>query len=281
MSPPPVSKAGVMGWPISHSLSPRLHGFWLRHYGLAGVYDALPVRPEDLPAALRGLQDQGFRGVNLTVPHKVAACSLVDTLDATAQRIGAINLVTVDENGKLSGRNTDAYGFTQNLEARGFVPAGGSAFVLGAGGACRAVLVALADMGFNEIRIANRTRDYAEKLAQELSTKSCQIYVVDWAQASRFLSNIDLVVNTTSLGMTGQPPLDFFLEGLPLSAFVTDIVYAPLETALLRQAKQRGHRTIDGLGMLLHQARPAFKAFFGLDPEVTEELRNFVLSERE
>ena len=277
---PPVPKAGVMGWPISHSLSPRLHGFWLRHYGLAGTYDALPVKPEDLPAALRGLQAQGLRGVNLTVPHKVAACTLVDTLDATAQRIGAINLVTVNEDGTLSGRNTDAYGFTQNLKAGSFVPAGGVAFVLGAGGACRAVLVALADMGLNEIRLANRTRDHAEKLAQELSTESCQIHVVDWAQASQSLSKVDLVVNSTSLGMTGQPPLDFSLEGLPPSAFVTDIVYAPLETALLRQAKQRGQRTIDGLGMLLHQARPAFEAFFGLDPEVTEELRNFVLAEK-
>ena len=280
MSLPPVPKAGVMGWPISHSLSPRLHGFWLRHYGLAGCYDALPVKQEDLPAALRGLQDQGLRGVNLTVPHKVAACVLVDTLDETARRIGAINLVTVNEQGKLSGRNTDAYGFTQNLKAGGVRHAGGAAFVLGAGGACRAVLVSLADMGLNEILLVNRTRDHADKLARELSTESCKISAVDWAQASQSLARVDLVVNTTSLGMTGQPPLDFSLEGLPLSAFVTDIVYAPLETDLLRQAKQRGHRTIDGLGMLLHQARPAFEAFFGLDPEVTEELRKFVLAER-
>lgn len=268
-----------MGWPVSHSLSPRLHGFWLRSYGIAGSYEALAVRPEELPSALRALPAQGLRGVNLTVPHKEAACRLVDRLDAVAEHIGAINLVTV-EDGKLQGRNTDAYGFAQNLLSANFVRKGGAAFLLGAGGASRAVIVALIDMGFSEIRIANRTAARAEKLAQEFSTPCCKISAIDWQNGHRSLDGVELLVNATSLGMTGQPPLDFSLDGLPPAATVTDIVYAPLETELLRQAKQKGHHTIDGLGMLLHQARPAFEAFYGRDPEVTEELRRFVLTGR-
>jgi shikimate dehydrogenase len=302
-------KAGVMGWPIGHSLSPRLHGFWLRSYGIKGSYGAFEVRPDDLSSALRGLEAHGLCGVNLTIPHKVAACGIVDGVDPVAQRIGAVNLVTVgtkgkhcssgnadwvpdkfasqifrnDERGLLLGRNTDAYGFAQNLLASGFKVSGGAAFVLGAGGACRAVLVALQDMGFGEIRLANRTRDRAEKLAREFETAQTRIPVIDWDRAAGALEGVELLVNTTSLGMTGQPELAFSLEALPGSASVADIVYAPLETDLLRRAKQRGHRAIDGLGMLLHQARPAFEAFFGVDPVVTEELRNFVLagSERE
>jgi shikimate dehydrogenase len=273
---PSPSKAAVLGYPIGHSLSPRLHGFWLHYYGIAGSYEAREVEPQALSAFLRGLQDNGFIGVNLTVPHKVAACGIVDSLDPTAQRIGAVNLVTVDEQGKLLGRNTDSYGFTQNLLTAGFKPKGGTAFVLGAGGACRAVLVALSDMGFTDIRLANRTAEHAEELAQELSTPHCKISTVAWIKAAHVLSGADLLVNTTSLGMTGKPPLDFSLAELPTEAFVTDIVYSPLETDLLRQAKQRCHQTIDGLGMLLHQARPAFEAFFGRDPQVTQELRNFV-----
>jgi len=272
------SIAGIMGWPIGHSLSPRLHSFWLQLYGIEGSYEAFAVRPEDLPSALRGLKNEGLIGVNLTIPHKVAACGIVDALDPTAQRIGAVNLVTVDEREKLLGSNTDAYGFTQNLLTAGFRPETGAAFVLGAGGACRAVLVALQDMGFADIRISNRTREHAEKLARELTTPQSRISVVEWDQATRTFSGVDLLVNATSLGMTGQPALDFSLETLPRSASVADIVYAPLETDLLRSAKKRGHRTIDGLGMLLHQARPAFKAFFGCDPEVTEEVRKFVLA---
>lgn len=269
-----------MGWPIGHSLSPRLHGFWLQKLGLAGSYEALPVRPEDLAVSLRGLQDRGFCGVNLTVPHKVAACAIVDELDPTARRIGAVNLVTVEKQGRLFGRNTDAYGFTQNLLAGGFKAERGAAFVLGAGGACRAVIVALVDMGFGEIRIANRTLERAEKLAREFAAPSCKISVAAWDEAPQALPNIDLLVNTTSLGMKGQPALEFALDALPTTAFVTDIVYAPLETDLLRRAKLRGNRAIDGLGMLLHQARPAFKAFFGRDPQVTEELRRYVLEDK-
>ncbi len=273
-------KAGVMGWPISHSLSPRLHRFWLQAYGMAGHYEALAVRPQDLPPALRALKAQKFLGVNLTIPHKIAALKLVDAVDPLARRIGAINLVTVEEDGTLLGRNTDAFGFEQSLLSAGFHYAGGTAFVIGAGGASRAVLAALGNMGFTEIRIANRTKERAERIARELSTPHCRISVIERDKAPQALQGVALLVNTTSLGMKGQEPLPFALDNLPQSAAVTDIVYAPLETDLLRQAKQRGHKVIDGLGMLLHQARPAFKAFFGRDPEVTEAVRRHVLGGR-
>jgi shikimate dehydrogenase len=271
-------KAGVMGWPISHSLSPRLHGFWLQTYGIDGSYEPIAVLPADLTTALRGLSAQGLRGVNLTVPHKEAACAIVDILDPVAGRIGAVNLVTVAENGSLTGRNTDAYGFAQNLLSSGFTPNHGTALVIGAGGACRAVIAALIDMGFSSIRIANRSRDRAEKLAHDFHTPACAVTVVPDAAAA--MSDASLLVNTTSLGMTGQPPLALSLDALPLSATVADIVYAPLETDLLRRARLRGNAAIDGLGMLLHQARPSFQAFFGLNPEVTDALRSFVLAGR-
>ncbi|MDE1900686.1 MAG: shikimate dehydrogenase [Alphaproteobacteria bacterium] len=272
-------KAAVMGWPISHSLSPRLHGFWLRQYGIDGRYDALPVEPQNLQSALRALPAQGLRGVNLTVPLKELALSVIDTADDTARRIGAVNLVTVEPDGRLHGRNTDAYGFTQNLLHGGYKP-DSTAFVLGAGGAARAVIVALADMGFTDIRIANRTVDRAEKLARDFSTPAGSITPVAWHDAADALGGVDLLVNTTSLGMKGQPELAFPLDALPATAAVTDIVYNPLETALLRAARRRGHQTIDGLGMLLHQARPSFAAFFGQDPAVTPQLRDYILADK-
>ena len=274
-----LPKAGVMGWPVGHSLSPRLHGFWLKLYGIDGAYDALPVKPEDLATVLRALPAQDLRGVNLTLPHKEAACALVDRLEPEARRIGAVNLVTVDAEGRLEGRNTDAYGFAQNLLTSGYTPKGGVAMVLGAGGAARAVIAALSDMRLSEIRLVNRTIERAEKLAREFATPSCKIMALDPGNAASQLKDCELLVNTTSLGMKGQPALDFSLETLPFSAAVTDIVYTPLETDLLRRARERGHLAIDGLGMLLHQARPAFLAFFGRDPEVTEELRRYVLAE--
>lgn len=272
-----IPKAGVMGWPVGHSLSPRLHSFWLQAYGIDGVYEALAVAPEELPSALRSLEEKGFCGVNLTLPHKIAALGLMDALDPAARRIGAVNLVSIDEKGELRGSNTDAFGFEQNLLSSGFQPNGGAAFVLGAGGASRAVLIALQNMGFTEIRIANRTRERAEILARDLTTAACKISVIDWENAPQALNEIALLVNATSLGMEGQEALDFPIHDLPQDAAVTDIVYAPLETDLLRRAKARGHKAVDGLGMLLHQARPSFKAFFGRDPEVTDDLRRAVL----
>ena len=271
-------KAGVMGWPISHSLSPRLHEFWLQKYGIEGRYDAWAVAPSDLTTTLRGLSAQGFRGVNLTVPHKVPACSIVDRLEPMARHMGAVNLVTVEPDEQLLGRNTDAYGFKQSLILGGFKSSKGTALILGAGGACRAVIVSLIDVGCGEILIANRTTDRAEKLAWEFSLPECKITAVDWGDVSSMLHGVELLVNTTSLGMTGQPPLELSLDTLRVSAFVADVVYTPLQTDLLRRAATRGHKVIDGLGMLLHQARPSFEAFFGRDPEVTDELRRYVLA---
>lgn len=270
-------KAGVMGWPITHSLSPRLHGFWLRAHGLDGSYTALPVKPDELRDALRALPQNGFRGVNLTVPLKEAACAIVDDMDDTARRIGAINLVTVGTDGKLFGRNTDAFGFAQNLLSSGFSPHRRAACVLGAGGAARAVLTALADMGYRELFLCNRTPERAASLARELTTQHCSITPLPWADATSVFPRCDLLVNATSAGMKGANDLDIDLSALPADATVTDIVYTPLETGLLRRARQRGLKTVDGLGMLLHQARPSFAAFFGPDPAVTAELRAFVL----
>jgi shikimate dehydrogenase len=269
-----ILHAGVMGWPVEHSLSPKLHGYWLKKYGIEGDYRVLPVQPENLSQELKGLAGKGFRGVNLTVPHKEAALECVDDIEPLAKRIGAINTVVVRTDGSLFGRNTDAYGFTQNLLATGFKVSSRSATLLGAGGAARAGLAALLDMGFDDIRIVNRTRPKADVLAAEFAPDKIKSFA--WHDPCA-LEGSGLLVNSTSLGLKGQPPLEFALDSLPTEAWVTDMVYVPLQTDLLKEAEARGHRTVDGLGMLLHQARPAFQAFFGKDPEVTLELRAYVL----
>ncbi len=269
--------SGVMGWPVGHSLSPRLHGYWLRQYAIDGVYVPLAVPPDRLEQALRALPSLGFRGVNLTVPHKQAALSFVDRTDSTARRVGAINTILVGENGQLEGLNTDVYGFAENLRAVGLDPKtlpSKTAAVLGAGGAARAVVAALQDMGFAEVRIVNRSRERAERLIETLGGK---LRFVEKTRTNEALENASLLVNATSLGMTGEPPLSIDLAALPKEAWVADAVYTPLMTGLLRQASARGNRIVDGLGMLLHQARPAFAAWFGVEPEVTEALRRHVM----
>ena len=270
--------AGVMGWPVSHSKSPRLHGYWLAKYGIDGCYMPLPVEPENFQAALISLRNLGFSGVNVTIPQKEMAMPECDELSDRARRIGAVNTVTFAKDGRLLGDNTDGFGFIENLrqEAPDIDFTSGPAVVLGAGGASRAILVALLDEGSPEIRIANRTRARAEDLVREFNDP--RLTVIDWPVSPDALSDVSLLVNTTSLGMVGQPKLDIDLDGLPTSAMVTDIVYAPLITGLLQQAKDRGNPIVDGLGMLLHQARPGFHRWFGIDPEVTQELRDFVLS---
>ena len=270
--------AGVMGWPVSHSKSPRLHGYWLAKYGIDGSYMPLPVEPENFQAALISLRNLGFSGVNVTIPQKEMAMPECDELSDRARRIGAVNTVTFAKDGRLLGDNTDGFGFIENLrqEAPDIDFASGPAVVLGAGGASRAILVALLDEGSPEIRIANRTRARAEDLVREFNDP--RLTVIDWPVSPDALCDVSLLVNTTSLGMVGQPKLDIDLDGLPTSALVTDIVYAPLITGLLQQAKDRGNPIVDGLGMLLHQARPGFHRWFGIDPEVTQELRDFVLS---
>ena len=270
-------KAGVMGWPVAHSLSPALHGFWLKQLGIDGSYENLAVPPDRLASALHGLAAKGFAGCNLTIPHKEAALPLMELLDPAARRIGAVNTVVVKPDGALAGFNTDGAGFIGNLRAE--IPdwqAGtGPAAVLGAGGAARAIIDALVQNGVPGIILANRHRERAERLAKVFGNK---IKVVDWDARNRGLAEAALLVNATSLGMEGNPPLELDLAALPASAAVCDIVYAPLETGLLKAAKARGLRIADGLGMLLHQARPAFEVWFGVLPEVTPELRRAVLA---
>lgn len=274
--------AGVMGWPIAHSRSPQLHGHWLERYGIDGAYVPLPVPPDGLEVALRALPLLGFRGCNVTVPHKTAAAALVDVVDAAAQRIGAVNTITVSSDGQLIGANTDGYGFLENLKhgVPDWRAGSGPALVIGAGGAARAVVAALLDEGVPEIRLANRTAEKARTLAADLAAamEAARIVPVSWDDRMRAAAGASLLVNTTSLGMTGQPPLEFSLAELPLEAVVTDLVYAPLVTPLLTDARARGHPIVDGLGMLLHQARPGFATWFGVEPVVDDALRQAVLA---
>jgi shikimate dehydrogenase len=268
--------AGVMGWPVAHSRSPVLHGFWLEEYGIDGSYVPLPVRPENLERALRALPVLGIAGCNLTLPHKEAALAIVDRLDPVARRIGAVNTVVVAPDGTLEGRNTDAFGFIENLRATlpGFTAAAGPAVVIGAGGGARAVAAALIEDGAPEIRLVNRSPERAASLAASLGGP---IRAIAWPERTAALAGAALLVNTTSLGMAGQPPLDLSLAALPATAPVADIVYVPLETALLAAARRRGNPVVDGLGMLLHQGRPGFAAWFGVMPEVTQAQRDHVL----
>lgn len=267
--------AGVIGWPVAHSRSPLLHGHWLREHGIDGAYVKLAVAPGRLEAALRGLPALGFAGCNVTLPHKREAARLVDRIDPAAARLGAVNLVTVAADGTLLGRNTDGAGFLAALADAdpAWSAAAGPAVVLGAGGAARAIVAALLDAGAPAVRLLNRTRARAEDLAGALGGA---IEVRDWERRAAALDGAALLVNTTTQGMAGQPPLDLDLAALSRAALVCDIVYTPLETPLLEAARARGNRVAPGLGMLLHQARPAFAAWFGVLPAITPELRAIV-----
>lgn len=266
-----MKRACVIGWPVSHSLSPAIHGYWLRTYGINGEYLKAAVEPENFLQFVRDLAVNGFCGGNITVPHKIEAHRLCERRDAAAEAIGAVNTVWLDA-GKLAGSNTDAFGFLANLdsEAPGWDRAG-PAVVIGAGGAARAIVWALRQRGFEDIRIVNRTKLRAEELAAAFPPAAA------WADLGRALSGARLVVNTSTLGMKGAPALDIDLSSAALEATVCDIVYSPLETALLSQARRRGLRAVDGLGMLLHQAVPGFEIWFGVRPDVTPELRRAVL----
>ena len=258
-----------------HSRSPKLHGYWLDHYGLAGAYVPLAIKAEGLEAALRALPALGFAGCNLTIPHKEAALRIVDEASPLARRIGAVNCIVVRADGSLEGRNYDAFGFTESLRER--APDlrfdAGPAVVIGAGGASRAILAGLMDEGAPEIRLINRSPARAQALAAEFGGP---VRAVPGEARTQALEGASILVNTTSQGMVGEAPLDLALDALPVSALVVDIVYVPLETPLLAAARARGHRVVDGLGMLLHQARPAFEAWFGIDPKVTPELRALI-----
>ncbi len=272
-------RAGIIGWPVSHSRSPMLHGYWLRKYAIAGSYERIPIPPERFSTEFRALSSQGFAGANVTIPHKQAAMACCDELDPIAKRLGAVNTVII-RNGCFQGSNTDGFGFMENLRlgAPGWRPQSGPAVIIGAGGAARAVIAALSDAGVKEIRLFNRTRARADQLAADLGGP---ILTADWAGLNAALEDCGLLVNCSSLGMNGHPELEISLDGLAPAAFVTDLVYTPLCTRLLAAARAHGNPTIDGLGMLLHQARPGFAAWFGIMPEVDETLRNLLLRDLE
>ncbi len=268
--------AGVMGWPVAHSRSPVIHNHWMAQYGLRGAYVLLPVQPENFEAAIRGLPALGFAGCNVTIPHKVNAMKMMDFVDPVAKAMGAINTIVVQPDGSLHGYNNDGFGYIQSLrdaqpDWRGDA---GPALVLGAGGAARAIVLSLLNEGAPEVRLVNRTREKTQALADEFGPR---VKVLDWAERNDAMAGVALLVNTTNQGMHGQPELAVSLAALPEQALVSDAIYIPLETALLKNARLRGNPVVNGLGMLLNQARPAFKAWFGVMPEITPTLRQVVI----
>ncbi len=270
-----MKSACVIGWPVEHSRSPAIHRYWLKRYRIDGAYEKEKVAPEDLARFLGALGARGYAGANVTLPHKEAALRLAAFADEAASAIGAANTLWLDGEGKLHASNTDSYGFMTNLNEAAPHWNGGRrpVLVLGAGGAARAILHGLIAQGAASILLANRTRDRAEALAK---TFGPTVRVIDWADRARALVGCGLLVNATSLGMTGKGDLDIDLKALPSDAVVADIVYSPLETPLLAAARARGNRVVDGLGMLLHQAVPGFERWFGVRPEVTPELKAHV-----
>lgn len=274
---PDTPLAGVIGWPIAQSRSPRLHRHWLDRYGLRGQYIPMPVRPEHLGEVLRILPKAGFVGLNVTIPHKAAALALADFVTDRAALIGAANTLIFRPDGRIHADNTDGYGFITNLQTSvsDWQPGAGPAALIGSGGAARAVVASLIEAGVPELRIANRTRIRAEQIKAEFGAK---IVVYDWSQLGNMLDGAATVVNATSLGMEGKPPLRLPLDALAGDAVVTDLVYTPLMTPFLQDAARRGARVVDGLGMLLHQGAPGFERWFGRRPEVDEATRAAVLA---
>jgi shikimate dehydrogenase len=267
--------AGLLGWPVAHSRSPVIHNHWLAQHGIAGRYVLFPVPPEKLEAAVRGMAALGLRGCNVTTPHKQAIFPLLDRVDDLARRIGAINTVVVEKDGTLTGFNNDGNGFIQSLRDADpqWRPDSGPIVVLGAGGAARAVVASLAAQGAKEIRVANRTLDKAEEIAAAVGPV---VKVLPWERRADALEGATLLANATSLGMAGKAPLEISLDRLAKTALVGDLIYIPPETRLLAAARMRGNITVNGLGLLLNQARPAFNAWFGVMPEITPALRQAI-----
>lgn len=267
--------AGLLGWPVAHSRSPVIHNHWLAQYGIPGRYVLFGVPPEKLEAAVRGIATLGLRGCNVTTPHKQAIFPLLDRVDDLARRIGAVNTVVVENDGTLTGFNNDGNGFIQSLRDvdPAWRPDSGPILVLGAGGAARAVVASLAAQGAKEIRVANRTADKAQEIADAVGAA---VKVVPWEAREDALDGVALLANATSLGMAGKPPLEMKLDRLPKHALVGDLIYLPPQTPLLAAARQRGNVTVNGLGLLLHQARPAFHAWFGVMPEITPALKQAI-----
>jgi len=271
-----IPLAGVIGHPIAHSRSPQLHGHWLRKYAIKGHYIPMDIAPQDLESTIQMLPKMGFVGLNVTLPHKEAVLELADLVTDRAKLIGAANTLIFRKDGKIHADNTDGYGFMQNLlqSAPKWNPQAGPAMVLGAGGAARAVLASFIDIGVPEILLTNRTRERAEQLKADFGDK---ITVVDWVQAGNAMEGVNAVINTTSLGMVGKPEMRVPLDALAPGMLVSDLVYSPLQTKLLRAATDSGATAVDGLGMLLHQAAPGFERWFKVKPEVDDELRAVVL----
>ena len=275
---PRIPLAGVIGFPVTHSKSPRLHGYWLQRYGIKGHYLPMEVAPDDLETVVRALPKAGFVGCNITTPHKEAVLALADIVTDRAALIGAANTLIFRRDGRIHADNTDGYGFTANLRqnAPQWQPASGPAAVIGAGGATRAIIASLLEVGVPEIRLSNRTKARAEALRTEFGAK---VIVQDWSQAGNMMDGAMTVVNTSSLGMVGKPEFRVPLDALSPRAVVTDLVYAPLRTRLLIEAEANGCTVVDGLGMLLHQAVPGFERWFGKKPEVDQATRDAVLAE--
>jgi shikimate dehydrogenase len=271
----PFRIAGLLGWPVAHSRSPVIHNHWLEHYGIPGRYVLFGVPPEKLEAAVRGIATLGLRGCNVTTPHKQAIFPLLDRVDDLARRIGAVNTVVVEKDGTLTGFNNDGNGFIQSLKDVDpqWRPDTGPVLVLGGGGAGRAVVASLAAQGAKEIRLANRTLDKAKEIAE---TVGAVVKVVPWEAREDALDGVAMLANATSLGMAGKPPLEISLARLPKRALVGDLIYIPPETPLLAAARARGNITVNGLGLLLNQARPAFNAWFGVMPEITPALKQAI-----
>ena len=274
-----MKHACVIGWPVEHSRSPLLHGYWLKKYGIDGAYTKRAVAPEAVAGFLQSLRANGYVGCNVTVPHKAAAFSAADEREDSAKAVSAANTLWLSD-GKLVAANTDTYGYMTNLseQAPGWDRRDAPVSILGAGGAARAIVFGFLDAGVSEIRVFNRTRARAETLAQQFG--SC-VKVFDWSQREAGSRDSAVLVNTTTIGMNGAGTLDLDLAGFDPECVVSDIVYVPLETELLRKAKSQGLRTVDGLGMLLHQGVPGFEKWFGVRPEVTDELRNLIVGDIE
>ncbi|MFA9549878.1 MAG: shikimate dehydrogenase [Hyphomicrobium sp.] len=274
-----MKHACVIGWPVEHSRSPLLHGYWLKKYGIDGTYTKRAVAPEAVAGFLQSLRANGYVGCNVTVPHKAAAFSAADEREDSAKAVSAANTLWLSD-GKLVAANTDTYGYMTNLsqQAPGWDRRDAPVSILGAGGAARAIVFGFLDAGVSEIRVFNRTRARAETVAQQFG--SC-VKVFDWSEREAGSRDSAVLVNTTTIGMNGVGTLDFDLAGFDPECVVSDIVYVPLETELLRKAKSQGLRTVDGVGMLLHQGVPGFEKWFGVRPEVTDELRNLIVGDIE
>ena len=270
-------RACVIGYPVAHSRSPLLHGYWLREHKIDGEYLRHEVKPEDADRFLQNFPAGPFAGCNVTLPHKEAAARHLAVATPVVRALGAANTLWLEQ-GKLHGDNTDVAGFLAHLDDTipGWDKRTKHTVVLGAGGAARSIVYALNGRGVEKITVVNRSRERAEQLVRELKIES---NIAGFDQAGKLLSSADLLVNTTSLGMKGQPPLEIDLKNLKPAAAVCDIVYVPLETALLREARERGHPAVDGLGMLLHQAVPGFERWFGVRPKVTQALRDLVVAD--